>query len=129
MKENGPVDWAHVVPGEDSDLARVHGGALEPAVLTAFQHQEHLALPQLQLVVFAGRVGEHGHVAGDTAQERKHEQNRVQKFPGIKEKERSAERRMASIYCCCCWQSQQLMNSNAMLFTKLWREGDVLLLP
>lgn len=71
--DNGPVDWAHVVPGKDSDLARVHGGALEPAVLTALQHQEHLALPQLQLVLFAGGVGEHGHIAEKAAQKKNHE--------------------------------------------------------
>lgn len=58
-----PADWAHVVPRENADLAGVHGGALEPAVLTALQHQKHLALPQLQLVLLAGGVGEHGHIA------------------------------------------------------------------
>lgn len=44
---DAPADWAHVVSREDSDLASVHGGALEPAVLTTLQHQEHLSLPQL----------------------------------------------------------------------------------
>lgn len=58
-----PADWTHVVSRENSNLARVHGGALEPAILTAFQHQEHLSFPQLQLVLLTGSVREHCHIA------------------------------------------------------------------
>lgn len=57
-----PADWAHVVPRKDSNLARVHGGALEPAVLTALQHQKHLSFPQLQFILLARRVGKHRHI-------------------------------------------------------------------
>lgn len=63
MNNDQPADWTHVVPREDSNLAGVHGRALEPAVLTAFQHQEHLSLPQLQLILLTRSIGEHCHVA------------------------------------------------------------------
>lgn len=58
-----PAHWTHVVPREHSNLACVHGGALEPAILTAFQHQKHFSFPQLQLILLTRRVREHCHIA------------------------------------------------------------------
>lgn len=64
-----PADGAHVVPGEHPNLAGVHGGAFEPAVLAAFQNQEHLALPQFQLILLTGSIGKHGHIPGTTTED------------------------------------------------------------
>lgn len=58
-----PADGAHVVPRKHSNLARVHGRALEPAILTAFQHQKHLSFPQLQFILLSRSVGKHCHIA------------------------------------------------------------------
>lgn len=54
-----PADRTHVVARKDSNLAGVHGRSFKPAVLTALQHQEHLALSQLQLILLTRGVREH----------------------------------------------------------------------
>lgn len=57
-----PADRTHVVARKNSDLASVHGRSFKPAVLTALQHQEHLALSQLQLILLTRCIWEHRHV-------------------------------------------------------------------
>lgn len=66
-----PADGTHVVSREYPDFPGVHGGAFKPAVLAAFQNQEHLALPQFQLILLTGSIGKHGHIPGTTTEEMK----------------------------------------------------------
>ena len=51
-----PRSWSHIIARKNTNLARVHGSSLEPAILAAFKYQEHFSLPQFQFILFSRSI-------------------------------------------------------------------------